>query len=174
MTAFDTCYASVIKAEGGWSNDPADPGGITNWGVTKRAWEAWVGHPVTISDMHLLTPAIVAPFYRANYWNPMHGDSLPPALALVLFHCAVNAGPKRAAMLLQHVVDTAPDGALGPATIAAVAKAISSRVSGLATLITAFQDALREFYRSLHNFDVFGTGWLNRAADVQRQAEAMA
>lgn len=171
MTAFDTCFASVIKSEGGFVNDPRDSGGVTNWGVTKRAWENWVSHPVTEGDMRGLTPAIVAPFYRANYWNPMHGDTMPVPLALCLFHCAVNAGPKRAAMLLQHVVDTVPDGALGPATLNAVTVWIAKH--GLKAMVAAYQDALREFYRSLHNFEVFGKGWLARADDVQRQAEAM-
>ena len=173
MTAFDICFASIIKAEGGFVNDSRDSGGVTNLGVTMRAWAAWVGHPVTPGDMRVLTPPMVAPFYRANYWNPVHGDNLPTALGLVLFHCAVNAGPARAAKLLQGIVGTVPDGALGPATLAAVRKRIEARVSGLGDLVHEFQDALRAYYRSLHNFDAFGKGWENRANDVEKQAIRM-
>jgi lysozyme family protein len=173
MTAFDTCYASLLTAEGSFSNNPRDNGGITNLGVTKRAWEAWTGHPVLIADMKALTADKVAPFYRSQYWNAVHGDSFPVAIALCLFHCAVNSGPRRAAELLQGIVGAVPDGSIGPATIRAVAKAVASRVSGLATLVAAFQDAYRAYYRSLHDFDVFGKGWMNRADEVQRQAEAM-
>jgi lysozyme family protein len=171
MTAFDTCFASVIHSEGGFSNNPRDPGGITNLGVTKRAWEAWVGHSVTEQDMRQLTPAIVAPFYRANYWNAVHGDSFPVGIALCLFHCAVNAGPKRAATLLQGIVGAVPDGAIGAGTQAAVRAFLSAR--GEQALVAAFQDALRAYYRSLSTFEVFGRGWLNRARDVEQQALAL-
>jgi lysozyme family protein len=173
MTAFDQCFPSLLKEEGGWVNDPRDAGGMTNLGVTRVAWEHWVGRPVHEAEMRSLTPALVAPFYRSQYWNAVHGDSFPVAISLCLFHCAVNSGPRRAAELLQGIVGAVPDGSIGPATIRAVAKAVASRVSGLATLVAAFQDAYRAYYRSLHDFDVFGRGWLNRADEVQRQAEAM-
>ena len=173
MSAFDTCLASVLHAEGGFSDNPLDPGGMTQLGVTKRAWESWVGHSVDEADMRALVPMTVGPFYRAMYWNPIHGDALPPALALCLFHCSVNAGPRRAARLLQSVVGATPDGAIGPATLAAVTRLVQARVGGLATLVGAFQDALRAYYHSLATFPTFGKGWLNRAAGVEAQALAM-
>ena len=172
MTAFDTCYASVIASEGGYVNDPRDNGGITNLGVTKRAWEAWVGHPVTEADMRALTKEGVGPLYRAMYWNAAHCDALPTALALCVFHVSVNAGPKRAAKLLQGMVGAVPDGAIGPATLAAVARYVSSK--GERAAVSAFQDGLRAFYRSLDTFATFGHGWFNRAASVEQQALALA
>ena len=54
---FDKSFDLVIAKEGGWVNNPADPGGETNLGVTKATWEAWLGHPVT--TMKGLTPADV-------------------------------------------------------------------------------------------------------------------
>jgi lysozyme family protein len=173
VTAFDTCYASIIHSEGGYVNDKRDAGGMTNLGVTKRAWEAWLDHPVSEGDMRALTPVVVSPFYRSQYWNPIHGDALPLALALCVFHVSVNAGPGRAAKLLQSVVGVTSDGAIGPATLAAVTRVTSARVAGLAALVHSFQDALRAYYRSLSSFEVFGKGWLNRAADVEAQAKAM-
>lgn len=172
MTAFDLCYPSLINSEGGFINDPADAGGMTSRGVTKRRWEEWIGDAVTESDMRAFTPASVAPFYRAKYWNAAHCDSFPVGLALCLFHSAVNAGPGRAAMLLQGVVGTTPDGAIGPGTIAAVTA--WQWAHGLPALIHAYQDALRAYYRTRPTFPRFGKGWLNRAADVEAQAKAMA
>ena len=174
MTAFDTCLASVLRSEGGFVNDSRDSGGMTNLGVTKHAWESWVGHSVDEAEIRALVPMTVGPFYRAMYWNPIHGDSLPPALALCVFHVSVNAGPRRAARLLQSVVGATPDGAIGPATLAAVTRLAQSRVAGLSTIVDTFQDALRAYYRSLATFPTFGKGWLNRAADVEAQALAMA
>ena len=168
MSAFDTCYPSLIREEGGFVDDPDDAGGVTNLGVTKGAWESWVGHSVSIADMRALTPAIVAPFYRARYWNAAHCDSFPVGLALCLFHASVNAGAPRAAMLLQGVVGATPDGAIGPGTLAAYQKWAATRSVKLA--VGAFQDALRAYYRSRPKFWKFGRGWLNRAAAVQAQA----
>lgn len=168
MTSFDQCYPSVIKAEGGFVNNKLDPGGMTSLGVTKRAWQAWRVGPVTEADMRALTPEGVKPFYRAMYWNPVHCDSLPVGLAMCVFHCSVNAGPRRAAKVLQTIVGAIPDGAIGPATLAAVARGDQR------TMIGAYQDALRAFYRGLPTFGTFGKGWINRANDVQQQAEALA
>jgi lysozyme family protein len=172
MTAFDICFDSILASEGGFVNDPRDTGGATNLGVTKRAWEQWVGHPVTIADIKSLTPAKAAPFYRSQYWNAAHCDSFPASLALCLFHCAVNSGPKRAATILQGIVGALPDGSIGPATLQLARGAIAVR--GERAMVTAFQDAYRAYYRTLSNFDHFGKGWLNRARDVEQQALALA
>lgn len=168
MSNFDLCYPSIIREEGGYVNNAKDPGGMTNLGVTKRRWEEWTGHPASEADMRALTVPIVAPFYRTNYWNAIHGDLLPLGLALCLFHCAVNSGAGRAAKLLQAMVGAAPDGAIGPSTLRAVAAFVAAR--GQATTIHTFQDSYRAFYRSLAGFTTFGKGWLNRAADVEQEA----
>lgn len=172
MTAFDTCYASVIHSEGGFTNNVHDNGGMTNLGVTKRAWERWLGHSVTEADMRALTVPVVAPFYRAQYWNVVHGDSLPLGVALCAFHCAVNSGPGRAAKLLQGIVGSVPDGAIGPGTLRSVVAWVAAH--GQKALISAFQDSYRAYYRTLDDFPVFGKGWFNRAADIEQQALRMA
>lgn len=172
MTSFDRCYASLIKSEGGYVNNPKDPGGVTNLGVTKRAWEAYLHRTVSIAEMKALTVERVCPFYRAMYWNAAHCDSLPTGLALCVFHVAVNAGVRRAAKLLQSVVGATPDGAIGPSTLAAVS--VWTANHGERVAINAFQDALRAFYRSLSTFPTFGRGWINRSIEVQRQATEMA
>jgi len=74
---FESCLKSVLLHEGGYVNHPADPGGITNLGVTKRVWEEWVGHEVDEKTMRGLTPEIVGPMYKAKYWDKIKGDDLP-------------------------------------------------------------------------------------------------
>lgn len=165
--SFDTALVSVLRSEGGFVNDARDPGGMTCLGVTKHAWDAWKGGSVSEAEMRAFLPSTVAPFYRAMYWNPCHCDSLPPALALVVFHCAVNAGVGRAAKLLQKIVGAAPDGAIGPGTLAAVARHDAK------DLVIKFQDALRAFYQSLPTFSTFGKGWFRRASLVQAEAMAL-
>ena len=172
VSNFDLCYPSLIKAEGGYVNNPQDPGGMTNLGVTRRAWEHWVGHGVAEADMRALTPLIVSPFYRAMYWNIVHGDELPLGLALCMFHSAVNSGPQRACILVQKLVKATPDGAIGPATLQLINQAVAAR--GEKALIRGFQDSYRAFYLTLKNFATFGHGWIKRADTVEAQALGMA
>ena len=61
---FQTCLEHVLKSEGGFSNHPSDPGGVTNLGVTKKVWEEWTGKPATEQDMRNLTHDDVAPLYQ--------------------------------------------------------------------------------------------------------------
>jgi lysozyme family protein len=171
MTAFDICFPSLLEEEGGWANDPRDAGGMTNLGDTRVAWEHWVDRPVHEAEMRALTPALVGPFYRSQYWNTVHGDSFPVGLALCLLHCSANCGPGRAAQLLQGVVGATPDGAIGPATIAAVNGWTAEH--GVAAIIAEFQDELRAYYRTRPTFPAFGKGWLARADRVEHQAEAL-
>ena len=105
---FDQCLPITLGEEGGWSDDPLDPGGETMDGVTKRAWEAWVGHPVTEADMQALTPQTVAPFYRTQYWIPLGCAMMPGPIALSVFDFGVNSGIGRCAMELQRMVGAVP------------------------------------------------------------------
>ncbi len=164
MTAFDTALAFVLKREGGFVNDPRDNGGATNLGVTRGTWSSWIGKPASVDDIKALTPAKVAPLYKAWYWAPVKGDELPGAVALCLFDFAVNAGPSRAAKLLQGVVGASKDGKIGPATIAAV-KALP-----VAEVVRRFQNARRDYYRALDDFPHFGRGWLRRCDETETEA----
>jgi lysozyme family protein len=163
---FKECLALVLKSEGGWVNNPNDPGGETNLGVTKRVWEEWVNHPVT--TMKNLTEAEVAPLYEQKYWRPCYGEVLPRGLDLLSFSMGVNAGPGRSVKLLQQSIGCVPDGVIGPKT----RELISS--SNSATLIAKFSEARRDYYRSLKTFPIFGKGWLSRVDTEEKEALNMA
>ena len=159
---FKECLDLVLKSEGGWVNNPADPGGETNLGVTKRVWEEYVGHPVT--TMKNLTPVDVAPMYEQKYWRPCYGEVLPRGLDFVVFSMGVNAGPGRSIKLLQSAIGCVPDGIIGPATRGLISD------SNCATLIAKFSEARREYYRSLKTFPIFGKGWLARVDREESEA----
>jgi hypothetical protein len=100
MSGFDEALAVVLRFEGGYSDDPDDPGGATMRGITQRTYDAWrrrQGFPVrpvrTISD------AEVRAIYREEYWQPAGCDTAPWPLALVLFDAAVQHGVRRALQL---------------------------------------------------------------------------
>ena len=167
LTNFDRVLTLVLKEEGGFSNDPRDPGGMTNLGVTKRVWEAFVGRDVDEAAMRALTPAAVAPLYRKSYWNRVHGDDLPLGVDYAVMDFAVNSGTSRAAMALQRSCGVEDDGAIGLQTMQAVNSADPI------TLIGSVCDQRLVFLRSLPSFDTFGRGWTARIQRVRAASEQM-
>jgi lysozyme family protein len=160
-------FELMLKSEGGYVNNPADPGGMTNLGVTKATWENWVGRASDEAEMRGLTPEKVEPLYKKKYWDAVRGDELPPGISYLCFDFAVNAGAGRSIKTLQTAVGVTPDGGFGPMTMAAV-QAVDP-----VELIERFSQAKEDFYRSLTTFATFGKGWLNRVADVKVKASAM-
>jgi len=165
---FEDCLARVLASEGGFVNNPKDPGGMTNLGCTKAVWEEFVGHPVSEADMRALTPDLVAPLYRRKYWDKVSGDQLPKGLDYAVFDAAINSGPGRAAKWLQQLVGVTADGAIGPGTLAAVA------TKPVQTLIAQYNDTRLQFLESLPTWGTFGKGWGNRIAHVQSAASLLA
>ena len=160
-------FELMLKSEGGYVNNPADPGGMTNLGVTKATWENWVGRESDEAEMRGLTPEKVEPLYKKKYFDAVRGDELPMGLDYLMFDFAVNAGAGRAIKTLQTAVGVTPDGGFGPMTMAAV-QAVDP-----VELIERFSQAKEDFYRSLNTFATFGKGWLNRVADVKVKASSM-
>ena len=164
---FQQSLLAVLRHEGGYVNNPADPGGMTNLGCTKAVWEEWVGHPVDERDMRRLSPADVAPLYKAKYWNKINGDALPAGLDYVVFDCAINSGPGRAAKFLQEVIGVTADGAIGPNTLKALAAHNTSEV------IDAYQAKRLAFMQSLPAWGTFGRGWGRRVTEVAATGGSM-
>jgi lysozyme family protein len=164
---FEQCLALILKHEGGYVNNPKDPGGRTNLGVTQKVWEEWVGHPVDEAAMRALTPSDVAPLYKKNYWDKIKGDDLPAGVDYACFDLAVNSGVGRAAKILQQAVGANPDGAIGPASLDAVEKANPRDVA------TEICDLRLKFLQSLPIFATFGKGWTRRVSEVEETAFKM-
>lgn len=168
---FDACLRKLLVHEGGYVNHPADPGGMTNLGVTARVWEEWVGHPVDEKQMRALTPELVAPLYRKKYFDACHADDLVLGLDYAVFDVAVNSGVGRAIKLLQSCVGATPDGGYGSITAALVQKA---QQEDPARLIELYCAKRLEFLESLKTFATFGKGWSRRVNEVKEVALAMA
>jgi hypothetical protein len=166
--SFDACVALVLANEGGFSDRPDDPGGATNFGITQRTLEAFLGHQVTVNDVRDLSGNTAIEIYRANYWNQMRCGDLPSGVDLMVFDYGVNSGPATAVKALQGLVGVTQDGAIGKITLAAVAKiAPLTLVDGLARQRLAF-------LRGLSDFPTFGAGWTKRVTEVQQKAQQMA
>ena len=171
QTNFDDSFARVIQSEGGYVNDPHDAGGETNLGVTKAAWSSYLGRPIEAGEMKALTVDLVKPFYKKMYWDKMHCDELPKGLDYAAFDFAVNAGVGQSSKFIQRSVGAKDDGSIGPATLAAVAKADPR------TLLQGFTNQKVAFYRGLveknSTQEKFLKGWLARATDVETKAMTM-
>lgn len=165
---FEESLAHVLKHEGGYVDHPKDPGGATNLGCTKKVWEEWVGHEVTKDDIKALTIADVSPLYKARYWDKCRCDDLPRGVDFAVFDFAINSGVGRASKLLQRAVGVAADGAIGPATLAAVADANPRE---LATKICELRLA---FLQALPTWETFGKGWSRRVKETEKTAFNMA
>ena len=165
---FEQCLALLLKSEGGYTDNPKDPGGRTNLGVTQKVWESWVGHGVTEAEMRALGPQDVAPLYKSNYWDKIGGDSLPLGIDYATFDMAVNSGVGRAAKTLQQVLGVGADGQVGQATINACEAANPREVA------TAVCEARLAFLQSLPTYGTFGKGWARRVSEVESAAFSMA
>jgi len=161
---WEKCFALVLKNEGGYVDNPADPGGATNLGCTKAVWEQYVGHSVTKDDIKALTPNDVMPLYKAKYWDTIKGDDLPEGVDYAVFDFAINSGPSRAAKTLQSVLSTNPDGQIGPATLRAL------ETSNPREVATAVCEARLAFLQSLPTYGTFGKGWSRRVSEVEQTA----
>jgi len=88
VSTFDRCFLFVVGEEGGYVNNPADPGGDTKYGISKRQYPTL--------DIKSLTLDQAKAIYLRDYWTPMALDGVKYGPALVLFDCAVNQGVARA------------------------------------------------------------------------------
>ncbi len=164
---FDDALKAILHHEGGYVDHPKDPGGRTNLGCTQRVWEEWVGHPVDEKTMRGLTPADVAPLYKAKYWDKIKGDELPTGVDYAVFDAAINSGPGRAAKWLQTTVGAVPDGAIGAGTLAKVAAMDAEEI------VEKYQATRLAFMQSLPTWDTFGKGWGRRVTEVKDAALKM-
>ncbi len=160
---FAAALAHVLAMEGGFDDDPADPGGPTNLGLTLADLAAWrhvmldaTTRPALLAALRALDAEAVRPIHFARYWRASRADALPPALAVMHFDCAVNQGVGRANRFLQQAVGTSVDGEVGPLSLAAAARVAPGPA------LAAYAERRRAHYRSLPTFVRFGRGWLNR------------
>lgn len=160
---FDQASAIVIGHEGGYVNDPNDPGGETNWGISKRSYPN--------VDIRNLTRDGALQIYYTDYWPKGQCDALPGPLALIVFDSVVNAGPGTADALLKAIQSGAgvtADGVIGPQTQAALADPAK-----LSTALSYGHGARIQRQASLSNWPTYATGWSRRLALLPYQAASM-
>ena len=155
---------AILKREGGYVNDPADPGGPTKFGITLATLTEWRGGHATTGDVADLDEREARAILRYRYLEApgishIGWDSVRAAV----LDAAVNHGPQQAIRSLQRCVGVKEDGIMGPVTLdalaglterAALAKLAAERVRLYGRIIQAKPGEAK-----------FASGWLNRAAE---------
>lgn len=145
---FETAFDRLLGNEGGYVNDPADPGGETNWGIAKRSYPDL--------DIKALTRDQAKEIYRRDFWDPL--GTAPSAIKFQVFDFAVNSGIQTAIRKLQAAIGVADDGHWGPVSSAKLASLDVNDV------LMRFVAQRIRFWASLSTWDRFGKGWALRAA----------
>lgn len=145
---FDTAFEKLIGHEGGYVKNPADPGGETKFGISKRSYP--------MEDIPNLTLERAKFLYKRDFWGPAGCDALPDPLRFPVFDFAVNSGVKTAVKKLQELVEEFPDGIIGPMTLAAI------HSYDLKKLAIELHLERLEFMTELPNWPAFGKGWTKR------------
>ncbi len=174
----------VLRHEGGFVNDPVDPGGATNFGISLRFLKAEIGDDAALlalydadgdgdldaGDMAALDRIEAIEIYRRAFWYRYDCGDFPALVGVKFFDLCVNAGSRQATLILQRAVSACgvrlvDDGALGPLTRNGVRAVCESY--GALPLKFAMRAEAAAFYRALiaakPAFEKYRKGWLRRA-----------
>lgn len=160
MTAFNKAFERTMGHEGKYVNNPDDPGGETNWGVTIGTARA-NGYQ---GSMRTMTRDQAKAIYEKAFWLRAKCDQYHEAIGFQLFDAAVNHGIGNAIRMLQRAVGVADDGVVGSFTLGAIQR------KPLNDTLILFNAERLEFYTKLGTFNAFGRGWTNRVAGNLRYA----
>lgn len=171
MSGFRDALPHVLRYEGGFVNDPADPGGATNKGITQRVYDTFrASRGLPRQSVAAISDAEVEAIYLRNYWEAGHCNELPWPLSFVHFDACVNAGIGQATKLLQRAARVPDDGRWGPNTAAAVrAQSPTMLLAELLLERLRFYDLLVQQKPALVRFF---RGWVNRVLRVREVAKA--
>ena len=163
----------IFTCEGGYSNDPDDHGGATNFGITEGELKDFYGHSVTDTDVKLMHRDTAVSIYQANYWDYMNLSKIYAAkIQAVLMDQGVNCGCGTAIRKAQELLNTQfnqhllVDGQCGPKTCQAL------NLVGSSDFCASYIHVARLHYADIvtnnHSQSVFLKGWLNRLAALEK------
>lgn len=129
MSNFEISFKNTMAHEGGYVNDPDDPGGETYKGVSRKNWPKWEGWMYVdnmknhkdfpeILDKNGTLQVFVKDFYKKNFWDKLKAEEIKPqAVADSVFDFAVNAGIGNCVKYMQEIISAKVDGFVGAETL---------------------------------------------------------
>lgn len=166
---YGECERRILLSEGGYTNDPRDPGGPTNWGITLADARLHWKPNATAEDVRAMPRSVAERIYKEKYWDALSGDVLPAGVDYAVFDYGVNSGIGRAGRVLRAVlglptndwrVDASVLDRLGRVDAQHVADAVC-------------QERLT-FLQRLPTWHVYGMGWSRRVASVKAYSDHLA
>lgn len=162
---FNTAMNFVLPQEGGFVDNPADHGGMTNFGITEALWKQYGGSGTVAT----ITEEQATDVYQKMVWQPAYCDSLAAPLAVVHMDWAVNHGVLAANRNLQQLVGAVQDSVIGPMTIATIG---TYNMTVLVEMYLGFRVAwYRQFSQKEPSQLQFLNGWVNRVIALRKFLE---
>jgi len=150
----------IIFVEGGLVNNPADPGKITNYGISQRSYPD--------VDIANLTVDSALDIYRRDYWLKNSCDQLPYPLDILVFDTAVNNGASEAIKFLQRTGGITDDGVMGDQTKQAAVNIAQRPHLAIVTYLSYREKFYADLEVSNPTEAQFERGWLMRALRLLR------
>lgn len=165
---YHEAMAKVFEDEGGYTNDAADPGGPTNWGITIFDARMYWKHDATAADVRNMPKSVAEDIYDKHYAQPIRYADLPPGVDYAVLDYGINSGISRGAKVLQRLVGVTADGKIGNITLHATHEVDSIR------LINEIYDERLRFLQGLRTWSTFGRGWGRRCKEGRALALSLA
>ena len=177
MGTFEKAHDFVSRWEGGYVDNPADPGGATNYGISLRFLKGKgldIGDidgdgDIDVDDIRALTLDKAKALMRRNFWDVFPLDNVKPLCAMVIYDTAVNMGVGYAKKMTQQALGVAVDGRWGPLTWGAL-KLCNDRKTA-AAMCHIRRERYCELARNNPALGAFLKGWLRRVDALEREVE---
>lgn len=99
---FNSCLNRLLKDEGGYTNDPSDSGGPTNFGITITDYRKYINPTGIASDVKAMDINDAKSIYKSKYWDALDCDSLSSGVDYTVFDYGVNSGVGRPRKALER------------------------------------------------------------------------
>lgn len=179
---FNDAIIITLHHEGGFVNDPVDPGGATNWGISIRFLidvgdadgDGWLDGDldhdgdIDIDDIRNMTVEQARKYYRIHFWDKNNYDQIIDfTIAARIFDMTVNMGARQAGKIIQRALNELSnnliiDGKIGKNTFAAINCANSEML--MAEIRLAHAHFYLNLIKAKPKFKKYKKGWLRRAA----------
>jgi lysozyme family protein len=169
VASYERSLACLLAHEGGYTNQPDDPGGPTNFGITIADYRRYAKADASAADMRAMSVEDAKRIYRERYWGAQRCDDLPAGVDYAVFDYGVNSGIGRSGKVLRRMLRLPDDSSAVTDAVIAACRAANAR-----TLVVAICDERLRFLKSLKTWSVFGKGWGRRVDEVKAVALQMA
>lgn len=161
ISSYNESLTRLLAHEGGYTNDAADPGGPTNWGITIYDARMYWKPGATAADVRKMPLSVAKDIYKQKYWDALRCSELPAGIDDSVFDYGVNSGIGRSGRVLRKILGLSTnDWHVTDAVMAELSK------HDRASVVSAINAERLRFLQGLHTWSTFGNGWSRRVREV--------